>query len=554
MDKVIGQNRGFVVGSAALWQWFSFSIFLIFSLLIPGCGSGGGGGVPGDTTPRLVSAVIGTAGGEITSGDGKMKLTIPVGALGSTETISIEKIDPATLPTSLASSPLAYEMKPNGLKFTQPVSVSVIAPDAPLQKDGTLKAPLGSLLILSGSNSTIEAPANQEITVDGDTNSTTLTSTLTHFSVVVVRIENVPESQSLLDKLLTTALLGIGRSRTDLELFPLPPIMEIGKEEEARLKVFSFLESASTGLFRYKDQSQFPLIHFPEELRLMPDGFYSLIPSKFPSQVEQPLTPFGRYSCKRSSDSVEFKLTIVRRSATVESTVESTLSTEGFIPVKDQQITFKSKHKCQLPPPPPSATLTVIKDGTGTGKVVSGPGSINCGLNCTDVYPVGTRVVLAAGADEGSFFRGWAGGECTGISTCTVTVDKDKTVTAIFDKIPPSSDGSGSLVTVSPASLSNVHTVGTSPCPQLVGTFRVANAENPGQGLFGSTTSFPTSSNPRFSVVRRIGGGLSIAGFDDYDLFFDCEEFPPQTGKVTFSVTLGSKTEAKSLPINLSNP
>lgn len=215
--------------------------------LLVGCGGGGNSG--GSTEGKVVSAVIGAAGGEVTSVDGKMKLTIPAGALGSTQTISIEKIDPATLPPNLASSPLAYEMKPDGLTFSQPVSASVVAPDPPIQKDGSLKAPLGSLLTLSGSQSTIEALANQEIVVDSDTNSTTFSATLTHFSTLVFVLQSIPESQGILDKLLTE-LSGVSLlPPADISLFPLPTIMEVGKEEKAILSFSSY--GAFTGIFRY---------------------------------------------------------------------------------------------------------------------------------------------------------------------------------------------------------------------------------------------------------------------------------------------------------------
>ena len=81
--------------------------------------------------------------------------------------------------------------------------------------------------------------------------------------------------------------------------------------------------------------------------------------------------------------------------------------------------------------PPQQFTLTVSKAGTGDGTVI-GPG-INCGNNCTQPYDAGTIVTLSAEPDNGSTFVGWSGA-CSGTATtCELTMDVSKTVTATFD-------------------------------------------------------------------------------------------------------------------------
>ncbi len=78
-------------------------------------------------------------------------------------------------------------------------------------------------------------------------------------------------------------------------------------------------------------------------------------------------------------------------------------------------------------------TLTVNKDGTGSGMVTSGPAGIDCGSVCTDTFKACTQVTLRADPDDGSTFAGWSG-PCTGVSTtCTVAMNKDKTVKATFN-------------------------------------------------------------------------------------------------------------------------
>ncbi len=80
----------------------------------------------------------------------------------------------------------------------------------------------------------------------------------------------------------------------------------------------------------------------------------------------------------------------------------------------------------------PEFALTVLKTGTGTGTVASNPDGINCGADCTKNYALGTVVTLTATPNAGFAFSNW-GGACTGTSTtCLVTMDQAKEVTANF--------------------------------------------------------------------------------------------------------------------------
>jgi len=81
-------------------------------------------------------------------------------------------------------------------------------------------------------------------------------------------------------------------------------------------------------------------------------------------------------------------------------------------------------------------TLTVARNGNGTGSVNSNIAGISCGSDCSETYNYGTSVVLTASSSLDSSFSGWSGGGCSGTGTCTVTVDSSKTVTATFTKIP----------------------------------------------------------------------------------------------------------------------
>ncbi len=82
-------------------------------------------------------------------------------------------------------------------------------------------------------------------------------------------------------------------------------------------------------------------------------------------------------------------------------------------------------------------SLTVSRNGTGSGTVSSTPAGISCGTDCTESYNHGTQVTLTAAASSGSTFAGWAGG-CSGTGSCTVSLTAATTVTATFNTAPSS--------------------------------------------------------------------------------------------------------------------
>lgn len=75
----------------------------------------------------------------------------------------------------------------------------------------------------------------------------------------------------------------------------------------------------------------------------------------------------------------------------------------------------------------------MTKAGTGTGTVTSSPAGINCGSTCVASYASGTTVTLTASAGSKSRFTGWSG-DCSGRSTCVLTMNVDHAVTATFSR------------------------------------------------------------------------------------------------------------------------
>jgi hypothetical protein len=79
-------------------------------------------------------------------------------------------------------------------------------------------------------------------------------------------------------------------------------------------------------------------------------------------------------------------------------------------------------------------TLTVQRGGDGSGAVTAS--GIDCGSTCSHDYDPGTSVAVTATPATGSSFDHWSGA-CSGTGSCTVTMDADRTVTAVFTRLRP---------------------------------------------------------------------------------------------------------------------
>jgi uncharacterized repeat protein (TIGR02543 family) len=103
--------------------------------------------------------------------------------------------------------------------------------------------------------------------------------------------------------------------------------------------------------------------------------------------------------------------------------------------------------------------LTVTTRGEGT--VLSSPVGVDCGPLCTAPFEAGTEVTLEAQPASGGGFLGWSG-DCTGSGTsCTVKMDGERAVTAVFSvPLVVEVTTPGGQVTSSPAGIT---------CPELCG-------------------------------------------------------------------------------------
>lgn len=121
-------------------------------------------------------------------------------------------------------------------------------------------------------------------------------------------------------------------------------------------------------------------------------------------------------------------------------------------------VTMDNSHTCYVSfKTAPTGKLSVKKEGTGKGSIVSQTlTGINCGSDCSEAYPLSTKVKLIAAADTGSVFSGWSG-DCD--AQGNVTVDDDKTCIATFIpttsyKLVVTQEGTGKgTIATSPAGL-----------------------------------------------------------------------------------------------------
>ena len=105
---------------------------------------------------------------------------------------------------------------------------------------------------------------------------------------------------------------------------------------------------------------------------------------------------------------------------------------------------------------PAQRSLSVSRDGNGTGTVSSSPAGVDCGDDCTHTYDHGTSVVLTATAGANSALDTWTGCDSVNGTQCSVTMNGAESVIATFTNAPRtltlSKSGAGTgTVTSAPA-------------------------------------------------------------------------------------------------------
>jgi uncharacterized repeat protein (TIGR02543 family) len=162
-------------------------------------------------------------------------------------------------------------------------------------------------------------------------------------------------------------------------------------------------------------------------------------------------------------------------------------------------------------------TTTVKGAGkvSGAGFTCSGPGS------CSRSEPANANISLKADPSDGYVFSGWSGGGCDGVgSTCTITMDSAKTVTATFSPLlSVSVNGNGTVIggsgaincgngaTICGAAFTQNSSVTLTATPLTGGSFLGWQG-----ACSGTTTTCVVLMSSAKSVTATFGGGTA-AGF-----------------------------------------
>ena len=101
-------------------------------------------------------------------------------------------------------------------------------------------------------------------------------------------------------------------------------------------------------------------------------------------------------------------------------------------------------------------TVSVTREGNGSGSVTSDPPGIDCGAICSTSFEYNTLVTLTAAADAGTLFGGWMGDCAVDGLVCVTTMTATKDISATFTlitytlSVTKTGDGSGIIASDPP--------------------------------------------------------------------------------------------------------
>jgi FG-GAP-like repeat/Divergent InlB B-repeat domain len=170
--------------------------------------------------------------------------------------------------------------------------------------------------------------------------------------------------------------------------------------------------------------------------------------------------------------------------------------------------------------PTTAFTLSITDAGSGTGTVSSDPPGIQCGAVCSASFASRTTVTLNAVAEPyifASVFTGWSG-SCSGVSTCSVVMNADKSVTANFVQsqtlsVTLTGNGSGS-VTSNPGGSSCTNAGGSCSARLATGTAVSLTAVPSGNSVFAGWSGACTGTDPNTCAVTLTSNQSVTATFN----------------------------------------
>jgi uncharacterized repeat protein (TIGR02543 family) len=187
-------------------------------------------------------------------------------------------------------------------------------------------------------------------------------------------------------------------------------------------------------------------------------------------------------------------------------------------------------------------TLTVER--TGSGRVESTQAGIECddrANDCKEVYNPGSLVHLVATPSWGYVFTGWSGA-CSGTADCTVVMDDNKAVTAIFAPaavpLPGDVDGSGTVDLADAVIALQVAARGTPASIEVGADVNVDGKIGLAEGVYilQALSSLRTAYLPTLIVVTSGNGAGTVTGSPaGIDCGADCSATYPAATMVTLT-------------------
>lgn len=156
------------------------------ALILAACGGADDVGQPSGSTPSAGSdeeVVIGAAGGTVVSGDGRLSIVVPAGALDAEASISITQISAEQWPVEMAGlddKAIVYRLDPGGLSFDQPVPFTMTM-DLEVGADGSVAPPLA----VSVGDDGVWEPLTLDVVLDVEAGVAIIQGEITHFSWMV---------------------------------------------------------------------------------------------------------------------------------------------------------------------------------------------------------------------------------------------------------------------------------------------------------------------------------------------------------------------------------
>ena len=194
----------------------------------------------------------------------------------------------------------------------------------------------------------------------------------------------------------------------------------------------------------------------------------------------------------------------------------------------------------QTPTAGSSFALSVSR--TGSGRVATADGTtIDCGGTCSANFVSGSVVVLTATPSPGGSFTGWSG-DCTGTSTCSVTMSAARSVTANFAAIADFPPGGTMPTGWVQASGSNT-AWGATTDSAFSGTYAL-RAGSIADSQFSRVSYTGAFNAGNVSFARRVS---SESGYDFLNFYIDGVLQGSWSGEVawgvvSYAITAGSHT------------